>query len=360
MAEFSDRRSRSWTGFVRLSLLACLMSIFGLQGQSALAEEDRIIDLRLFGKKVIGDYQGCHLAFWQQNRDPLKDRFAYVFYAPFNDGEELPAWMQVGKTIYDLTRQDDAIVPEQRLEPLRLYRTSKGTYSVLVEIRDQHASGSDIIVDKAKLTIFRSKHDPFVISVKGEFQCPQEGAEDGMSSSGTPVNDREGRPIRVGRRVDFDSLSGVPSGVLAAVRRDAPDCSVGETAGLGASYAVSDAMTLWEVPCNLYARTGSSVYVTSLDSNPDYSNVLYLPEIPDHGDSYGRYELRNPQMDPGTGIVRSYLYDGDGSCGSFEAYELRAIEGEALEFFLLEYREKPVCDGVGGDAESFPLIYSSP
>ena len=136
------------------------------------ANEDTSIDLRLFGQNVIEGYNGCHLAFWQANKNPDTEKYAYVFYAPFNDGQELPAWMKIGKTVFEFQRQDKVTSDGQALEPLRLYRTSKGTYTALLEVIAQHSSGSSIVVDKAKLTIIQAKHFPFVISVKGRHLLP--------------------------------------------------------------------------------------------------------------------------------------------------------------------------------------------
>lgn len=343
-----------------------------LMATVAEAGDDHSIDLRLFGKNVIEDYNGCHLAFWQANKVPGKDKYSYVFYAPFNDGEELPAWMKVGKSVQSLNRQDKMRASGRRLEDLRLYRSDKGTYTVLVEVLKQRDDGDDLLVDKGRLIITQRGHFPFVISVKGGIICPamEDAASSAAADSAAPSQKAQapadpiripaglyGDAITLGRGVAFNSLSEVPAGVLASVNRDAPNCNPSNTAGFGMRYAISSAMTLWEVPCNLYARAGSSVYVTSLNDNPTYSNVLLLPSVPDHGDGHDLYELRSPQVTPSNAVVTSAFYEGDGSCGSFEAYQLRAVEGEALEFFLIEYREKPTCDGGSSDARRFPIIY---
>nr|WP_321461992.1 hypothetical protein [uncultured Cohaesibacter sp.] len=367
----------------------CLASLLCLGAAGARAQEgDPAIDLRLFGQNVIEEYNGCHLAFWQANKDPEADKFAYVFYAPFNDGEELPAWMKIGKTVFEFQRQDEVESGGQELESLRLYRTSKGTYTTLLEVTEQHVSGSTIVVDKAKLTVTQSKHYPFVISVKGGIFCPdqtlseqtdqpqneqsltgqsqagQSPSGQGQSRSGMPsgviaVDPPFGDPVPLEEAIPFDSLDAVPRGTLSAIRRDAPECNMDQTAGFGAHYAISDSVTLWEVPCNLYAKTGSSVYVASMNDNSDFSTVLPFPSLPGMEGATSNHEIRNPQMDISTGTVTSEYYDGDGSCGSFEAYQLRSVEGEALEFFLLEYREKPTCDGIQTSARQFPLRYTA-
>lgn len=341
---------------------ACLSGL--VLSASAMAQESaksREINLYLFGKNVIEEYDGCHIAFWQANKNPKKDKYSYVFYAPFNDGEELPGWVRIAKKTYEMSRQDKGTSTGQALEALRLYRTSKGTYTLLAEILEQRVVGNDILVDKGKLTIIRPKHDPFVITVKGQLACPQSAYEDtGAAEPDYPAQQGSlyGDPISLGRAVGFNSLNSVPGGVLQAVRRDAPNCDPSATPGLGAKYAVSSAMTLWEIPCNLYARTGSAVFVTSLNHNPDYSSVLGLPALPDGSSGSGfLYEMRLPTVSPSSATFVSEFYDGDGTCGSYEKYQLRAVEGEALEFFLIEYRNKPRCDGREEEPRNFPLVY---
>lgn len=340
---------------VTLALLLPVSSAFAQANP-----EDRTIDLRLFGKNIIEEYDGCRFALWQANKDPAKDPFSYVFFAPYTDGEELPAWMKVADTVYTLHRQDKTVEPSQRLEDIRLYRSSKGTFTLLVEILEQHLRGDDIVVDKGRITLTRSERYPFVVTVKGGVICPQMDQPHDTSSKEAQGTELYGDPVRIGPAQAFDDLETVPAGVMSAIKREAPDCDPSSTTGFGASYAISDGISLWEVPCNLYARTGSSVFLTSMNGNADYSTVLTFPPIPNHGDTTDSYEIRAPQIDPDEGTLTSTYLDGDGSCGSQSVYQLRAVEGEALEFFLIEYREKPTCDGKDKEeAERFPLIFSA-
>ena len=96
-----------------------------------------------------------------------------------------------------------------------------------------------------------------------------------------------------------------------------------------------------------------------MNGNSEYSTVLPFPSLPGIDARESNHEIRNPQMDTANGIVSSEYYDGDGSCGSYESYQLRSVEGEALEFFLMEYREKPNCDGAQTSARQFPLVYTA-
>ena len=351
---------------VALTTAGLALASFGVPGivsqANAQEAEPYRIDLRLFGDNVIEEYDGCRLALWQADKDPARDAYAYVFFAPYNDGEELPGWMKVGDTVYNLMRRDTMSQTGQQLEAMRLYRSSKNTFTMLMEIEAQHVVGDSIEIDKARLTITQSEHFPFVISVKGHVACPLVDQPEDMGPSAAPSTDAlptgTEDAITLGPAEVFDTLDAVPQSVMAAVKRDALDCNPAMTTGYGASYMVSDDMRLWEVPCNLYARTGTSVYVAALTDGSGHAITIPFPPVPNHGEQTGSYEIRAPELDPETGIVLSSFYDGNGTCGSFSAYQLRAMEGEALGFFLIEYREKPICDGVETEAQDFPLIYS--
>lgn len=223
---------------------------------------------------------------------------------------------------------------------------------MVVEILKQREVGDDIVVDDARLIFTRSKHLPFTARVKGELACPA------VSDATHASDELYGDPIQLGRGKDFSSLSGVPKSVLRAVRANAPDCSPQDTVGAGSRYAISSAMTLWEVPCNMYARTASSVYVATLNQS-NYASVLLLPPLPDNPSAGQRYEVRLPTMQLRNTSVVSEFYDGDGTCGSYEKCQLRAVEGEAVEFFLTEYRNKERCDGRQGEARTFPMVFSA-
>ena len=340
--------------------LVGLIALTGLSITTQAADDSRKIDLYLFGKNVIEEYDGCHIAFWQANKNPKKDKFSYVFYAPFNDGQELPGWLKVDGKVLELDRRDKVRSQGRMIEPMRLYRSSKNTYSLFLEISKQHEEGDDIRVDEAKITLVRSKHDPFVITVKGELACPASAYEETDAGGGSAGYELYGDAISLGSPYDFDNLGTIPPVVLAAVKREAPNCEPENTPGFGSNYMVSESMVIWEVPCNVYASTGSSVFVSHLYADSgEYANVLGLPSLPGSGNNGFLYEMRLPRVSPKSATFVSEFYDGDGSCGSYEKYQLRAVEGEALEFFLLEYRNKPKCDGRQGEARSFPLVFQA-
>ena len=331
-------------------LLAMLLVLTPLQ---AAADDANDIDLRLFGDNVIDGWPGCRFALWQHDRNPEDDRFAYVFFAPIPDGEALPAWVKIGDEVIEVENRPIGSADTGMLEPFRLYRDAAAELTVMMEIFSQTRTDRGVEIDDARLTFLRSDRFPFAIRVKGLNGCPGATADEG----GAGAEPRTGG-LSLGAGVGIDSLDSVPSAVLRAIATDTPVCDPGSTAGYSTAYAISDAMTLWQVPCNLYASSGSSVFAVSWTYAPDHATVLFFPAPPGAGIS-DEAEILNASVAPATASVTSFSLDSGGDCGTYQQYELVDAEGETVEFVLREYREKTDCDGVETDPSRFPLVYQN-
>lgn len=336
-----------------------LKSLFGLLAFAvallpvpAAADDANEIDLKLFGENVIQGWDGCRFALWQNNRDPSEDRYAYVFFAPIPDGEALPGWVKIGDDVIEISRLDIGSADTGMLEPFRLYRNADAGLTVMMEILGQTRTDAGTEISDGRLTFLRNDKFPFAIRVKGLNGCPGAEPEDlGMAAASSS--------LRLGSPVGYDSLSSVPAPVMRVIAADAPECEPETTAGFSSAYAISDEMTLWEVPCNLYASSGSSVFAVTWTYHPDHATVLTFPVPP--GMNIADYAgLMNATVDPARGSVTSHSLDSGGDCGSFEKFQLVDAEGETVEFILREFREKTVCDGVQSDPASFPLVYENP
>jgi len=317
-------------------------------------DSDNEIDLKLFGENVIEGWDGCRFALWQKNRDPAEDRYAYVFFAPIPDGEALPAWVKIGDQVQEVSKIEIGSVDTGMLEPFRLYRDVDGKLTVLMEIIDQARSDRGIEINDGRLTFLHNDKFPFAIRVRGLNGCPGSAAGE-IAQAPSNADTR----LRLGTAVDYDSLDRVPRPVLRAIANEAPDCDSQATSGFSSAFAISDAMTLWQVPCNLYAYQGSSVFAVSWADYPDHATVLLFPAPPGMGiNDYAG--VMNASVDPKTATVTSYSLDSGGDCGSYDRFELVDAEGETVEFVLREFREKTNCDGIETDPADFPLVYQNP
>ena len=112
---------------------------------------------------------------------------------------------------------------------------------------------------------------------------------------------------------------------------------------------------LYVIPCQMGDRNFDS-YVTAYSENdPSYAR-LYEFESPPGFNAPLRKTIFNPSWDGETQRLTSTVYYGpDGDCGVYELFQY----DEGNDFFeLLEYREKPSCDGRQTQPEDYPMVWS--
>lgn len=310
--------------------------------------EDLDVDLRLFGTAQLDGFDGCSFALWQRNRDPATDKYAYVLFQPFGeDGAPLPAWMRIGKPIVSMeavAAGGEAV--GRGVSPFQVFRETDGGTLAIVDILEARETDAGTEIRDARVTVVQSGKLPFPVRVKGAAACPAQA---------TTSQDA----VSLGRPRAFEGLAGVPAAILETIDNELGDlCDPRATPGIGAVYAVSDVMSLWEIPCQLAAYHGSSVFLAAFDDNPRHNVLLPLASPPGHAGAE-RFALMSPTVDVSSGTVTSVAYGrGAGDCGVYERQQLIVAEGEALEFRLLELREKPDCDGRETRPQDFPLVYA--
>lgn len=328
--------------------LACAVSA----AAAARADDSTEIDLRLFGKDRLDGFDGCRLALWQHNRDPETDRFAFVLFQPFGgDGAPLPAWMKIGDDVIELEPVASGGDAGGGLAEYQVFKDTTSGAFALVDIATAQDAGGGMEIADGRLTLVMNGKLPFRIKVRGFSGCPA-GVSAGASADGP-----QGDGISLGAAQEFSGLRFVPQAILANLKAQLVDlCDFDNTPGAGAVYAISDAMSLWQIPCLLGAYQGSSVFVAAFNDNPEQHVLLSFAGPP--GEGTDRFDIISPTIDPATGILSSHaLARGAGDCGVFERHRLVAVEGEAVEFQLIEYREKTECDGVATAPEAYPEVF---
>lgn len=325
----------------------------------AFAEDENRIPVKLFGADVIEDYQGCHFALWQNDRDPDVDKFAYIFYAPIPDAEQLPGWIQIGDTVHEFERLDIS-GNGRELDRHQFFRSFETNITVHLEILEQSDAGDFQEIEEGKLRIFMSNKFPFTNTVKGRMGCPSHIVNEAENSQSVINDTLEGNAISLAQPQNYNSLDAVPTPIIRHIRSTMSDaCNLDQVPQYASAYAVSDAMTIWEVPCNLYARNGATVFFSALNENSDFFVPFTFKAVPGL-DQNDRFDILNAGIIPETAEITSYNFDSPANdCGIYEKHQIRAVEGEALEMFLVEYREKFDCDGVETEPENFPLVYSA-
>ncbi|MDH4438845.1 MAG: DUF1176 domain-containing protein [Rhizobium sp.] len=343
------------------------------------AAEDPSIDLKLFGKhEIAGGLSACHLAFWQKDRDPDTDKYAYLIYMPFDEyGAPTEATIEIGKEKIALseTARGDTNLPSRL--GYRLYSSADHATHVIVQIEEATGIDALVTIDKARVTVVRDDLPPFVAGARGVIGCPlppkAATAEQPVAASPADADPAPAEPsassgvsvfpgpdgLPFGPAQDLAASSDVPNAVRREIAAYAPDeCADPSTLAYGgARYALNDAFTLWEVPCFLGAYLGSSVFAITQNPPTDWVSVLTLPNPPAL-EGENNVGLMNPQVLPERGLmISTSVGRGEGDCGTYQVFRLMDAPGETFELQLLEYREKVQCDGVQVEPTAWPLQF---
>lgn len=356
-----------------LSLPCLAFSLLATAASSVVAEEPSI-DLKLFGKHEIeGGLSTCHLAFWQSNKDPDTDKYAYLIYMPYDkDGVQLQAVVEIGKekiALNESARGD--FDPPSRLG-YRLYSSADHATHVLVRIEEAVVTGSLQTVSQATVTVVRPELPPFVAGAKGVIGCPGEPApetaaapteqvsDEGAAAGGpSPYTGPIGLPLTP--PVVLSAASEVPAAIRREIATYAPDeCSDPETLAYpGQRYALNENFILWEVPCFLGAYQGTSIFAITQNPPADWAAMLSLPNPPAL-EGENNAQMMNPEVFAEKGVfISTSLGRGEGDCGTYQVFRLMDAPGETFEFQLMEYREKVNCDGVQSEPSEWPLQFQA-
>lgn len=348
---------------VFMMVLAC--GLAAGTGTATAAGENKL-DMRLLPKSAVKTSDGCSFALWQKDRDPKTDKFAHAFYVGFHDGQPLPALIKIGKALVEVEKIDPGFDTSSVTDKVQLFRSADKKTTVVLELLEVKTEGDRTLVDAARLTFIQREKLPFVMTAKGGFACEK---QTGSADDDRPVPERpaatpsaqlppnlDPNGLKLGAGKSFAALSGVPGHIAKLVADTGEACDVANTPGAGTSYSISDAMTLWKLPCALYASNSSSVFAVALNGTP-HATLLEIPTQPGQAAGAPSYDVLNAEIHAQHGLLISSNINGAGNCGSLDTYQLVEADGESVEFKLLERREKSECSGPSLQPEHFPLTY---
>ncbi len=326
---------------------------------TAHAANDNKIKLKLMTKKSVIGSDGCGFGLWQRNRDPNRDKYAYVFYLNIHDANLMPPVIKIGEKRHELERVNLGNINVTATDAYQVYRTADKKITLLLEIFKTRQNGDNFEIDKAQLTFVQIGKLPFRMNVKGRMGCDY--PDDEPVASAAPAK-RAASPsldpnaVRLGREVSYRSFRKVPRHILQQVRNIREACDIDNGPEFASRYAISNAMSLWQLPCALYASNASSVFITALNDSK-LANTLEVPDRPGKGSGEPGYDIMNAVLDPSNATITSMNINAAGNCGSYQRYQLVVAEGEAIEIKLLEARGKTQCSGPPIEPKNLPLLY---
>jgi len=334
------------------------------------------IDLKLFDRneKEVDRSKGCTVALWQANRDPDKDQYAFLFIEQLRgrDHARDPARIRVGAINMPLTRiATGGKTNGYGLHEFSLYKTPDGDGYVVLDLKLGDLEGEAIEIESGKMMVTMLGKEAFRTSVKGGAGC---------MGSPLPLANAGAVPPKVAAvtAATLPKASAAPSPALKlppapamferykvqpayfspgfrqeVIRKFKCDAEFMKTGVTG--YSLSEESAIWEIPCDRFAYQTTSVFALVYVPAPEKEHTfIATPAPPGRKRTNDNSVLMSPKWDVRNRVVTSIsLGRGSGDCGVLEKFRVT----EEGKFALMEYREKPTCDGVQTLPEQFPLVF---
>lgn len=344
--------------------LALAMPAFA---QTAPAPAAPKVDLKLFERAEVDRSKGCSFALWQSNRDPEKDRYAYIFVENIGrNSVRENARIKVGNDVLTFRRVAVGGAQEfgNKTFPNALYKADKDASYLILDLKLAVAPGEIVEAQGGSMTVIRPGFSPFVAEVKGEIGCNIPNANPAPAAPAAPVPKRSEAPAPQiekmgGSPAMFEKYkvpgNKIPRGMIALAEQKM-GCMQEVMKSLGATgYSMSEESALWEIACDTFAYQGHSVFAIVYTPDPAKQFEFVMFDGPKGKvRSTDANQLMSPSWDIRNRIVTG-LSKGraQGDCGTLERHKL----GADGQFTLIEYREKEQCDGKMVSPQQWPLVY---
>lgn len=307
----------------------------------ALAEDPKL-DLELFSQEELGEPPACAVRLWQAGLDPDTDRYAVVFHEALDaDHTRAPARIVIGGEIVELERvATGGATTGYDLHPEQAYRSRDGKTRALLELEIVPEEGEAVGIDGGRMIVIRSGYLPFTVAVEGDAGCltPPAAGED-LTDLFAPYE------------IGGDS---VPESLIAAAN-EAYECDWRDALMRSpvTAFQTSEEGAVWDMSCAAGMHNVGHVVAQVYIADPNTFSLMSFQDPPGRSRP-SPHVLFNATWDAATRTVTAFASDrGLGDCGTFERH--RYVDGE---FVLVEYREKPECDGTYVEPEDYPLVYS--
>jgi hypothetical protein len=365
----TETNKREWS--LPLLALACALGMGPASLAPALAQAPAApakIDLKLFERAEIDRTKGCTFVLWQDDRDPDKDRFAYVFAETLGRNHVREnARVKIGDTVLTFRRIAVGGAKEfgYKTFPSALYKMDKEDSFLIMDLKLEDSPGEVLDVVGGTMTVIRPKLPPFIAEVKGNAGCNTPAAASAPSPAPAarapapaPAPAPASRAPAIEPPAMFEKYAVRPAAVPARLRNEAIKtigCNDKLTRLPVVGYSLSEESAIWEITCNEYAGdTPSKIFALVYTPDPGKQFKIITPDIPKGKTRQGHVaELLDAKWDMRTRIVTAVYAEGDNNCGMYERHQL-ANDGSLV---LLEYREKTNCDGKSMKPSEFPLVY---
>jgi hypothetical protein len=344
---------------IRTLISGIAIALFFAAPSAAQSTAQPEVDLKLFETTEIDRSKGCSVALWQSNRDPDKDKFAYLFTEGLTGKNHArqPARIKIAGQVVTLTRvATGGKTTGYGLFPYQLYKMAGADDFVLLDLKLADEQGEAVDIESGTMSIIMKGRQVFRASVKGGAGCNTSAAAEPpakRTEAPAPVtnNDMAGMFERYAVRKEQ-----VPRAMTQAMAKQF-GCEPKTMAGAVIGFQMSEESAIWQIPCGDYGTTKSAVFALVYVTDPakQYSFIPFkLPKGVNR--NLGDNAMMEPKWDIKARMVTSTYTEGNGKdCGSVERHRVTAEGG----FQLLELKSREHCDGKNVGAENFPVVFKA-
>jgi hypothetical protein len=347
----------------RMLRAACLVAPVFLAPAVALAQSaaQPEVDLKLFETTEVDRSKGCSIALWQSNRDPGKDKFAYIFTEVLTGKNHArqPARIKIAGQAVTLTRvATGGKTTGYGLFPYQLYKMAGADDFVVLDLKLADEQGEAVDIESGTMSVIMKGSQVFRASVRGGAGCnTPAAAEPPAKRTEAPApapatnNDMAGMFERYAVRKEQ-----VPRAITQAMAKQF-GCEPKTMAGAVIGFQMSEESAIWQIPCGDYGVTKSAVFALVYLTDPakQYSFIPFkFPKGQNR--NLGDHAMMEPKWDIKARTVTSTYTEGNGKdCGSVERHRVTAEGG----FQLVELKSREHCDGKSVGAENFPVVFKA-
>ncbi|MGL4241773.1 MAG: hypothetical protein ACRCTI_11730, partial [Beijerinckiaceae bacterium] len=248
---------------IRSLALALPLLATPVLAQQPAAQPD--VDLKLFDKAEVDRSKGCTVALWQADRDPEKDRFAYLFSEVLTGQNHArqPARIKIAGEVVQLTRVAvGGKTPGYGLYPYQLYKLPGANEFAILDLKLAEEEGEAVEIEGGSLSIIMRGRQVFRASVKGGAGCmtppaPEPARPQARAPQPAPPAPAEPGPAQFERyTVRPEQVPRVMTQAMA--KQFGCEAPIMRRPVIG--YQMSEESAIWQIPCGDYGGKFSAVF----------------------------------------------------------------------------------------------------
>lgn len=316
------------------------------------------IELKLFEKAEVDRSKGCSVVLWQDDRDPEKDKFAYLFAETLTGKNHTrqPARIKIAGQVVSLTRvATGGRTTGYNLFEYQLYKMPAADEFVILQLKLAEEEGESVDVTGGTMSIMMKGKAVFRASVKGNAGCNTAAATGTGKVASAPPPTTNNDMAGMFQRYPVEAKS-VPRKILQEAGKKF-GCEASTMRGRVTGFQMSEESAIWQIPCGSYDKRTTAVFALVYLTDPAAQyEFLPLKWPKSQNRSLGDHAMMAPQWAMKTRTVTSIYTEGNGKdCGSLERHKLT----EEGRFQLVELRSRDTCDGKSVGAENFPQVFKA-